>query len=170
MRNETAQKRGSMNTLIYKRTHKGDPDESGVFGVHDCMGPVRHWNFDAVIGVGGSRPWPGHEEIANRINWIGISPDKTKTRNRRGPLVTFGRFVLYDEKNGNGPKLKTLAPKLYKYMFEDQHVRVVMSRSLTRKVQEEITQILKLAKKHKRRRRALSETILIKSKCCGKGR
>ena len=31
-----------MRTLIYKRTHSGDPDPtSGRFGVRDCMGKVR---------------------------------------------------------------------------------------------------------------------------------
>lgn len=160
-----------MNTLIYKRTHKGDPDNrTEAFGVHDCMGPVRRWNFDAAIGVGGSRPWAGHEEIANRINWIGINPDKTKARKPkwRGPYVRFERFVLYDKTRGNGPKLKTLAPKLFKYMFEDKHVRVVMSRSLTSEMQEEITKILRLAKKHKKTRRPLSETVLPNNKCCGR--
>ncbi len=40
-----------MRTLIYKRTHSGDPDpETGVFGNHDCMGRVKDWQFDAVIG------------------------------------------------------------------------------------------------------------------------
>jgi hypothetical protein len=156
-----------MNTLIYKRTHRGDPDKSGVFGIHDCMGPVRRWNFDSVVGVGGSRPWPGHEGIANRINWIGITPDKTKSRNRewRGPRVRFERFVLYDEK---GPQLKRLAPKLFKYMYEDRHVRLVTSKSLTGKMQEEIKKILRLAKKHRGTKPFRSHTVLAKYKCCGR--
>lgn len=156
-----------MNTLIYKRTHRGDPDKSGVFGVGDCMGRVRRWSFDAVIGVGGKRPWPRDKEIANRINWIGISPNKTNAANPtwKGPLVRFERFVIYDEK---GPKLKRLAPKLFKYMFEDRHVRVVMSRSLGGKMQQEITRILRLAKKHKRTGTFLSGTFLTKNKCCGR--
>ena len=156
-----------MNTLIYKRTHKGDPDgKSRTFGIHECMGPVRRWNFDSVIGVGGSCPWPCHEGIANRINWIGIEPHKTKSRNRkwRGPLVRFERFVLYDDK---GPQLKRLAPKLFKYMYEDRHVRLVTSQSLTGKMQEEIKRILRLAKKQKRTRSFLSDTIVAKTKRCG---
>jgi hypothetical protein len=164
-----APKRGCMNTLIYKRTHKGDPDDkTRAFGVHDCMGSVRRWNFDAVIGVGGSHPWRGHEDIANKINWIGINPAKTKARKSqwRGPYVRFERFVLYD---GNGPKLKTRAPKLFRYMFEDKHVRVVMSRSLASEMQGEITKILRLAKKQKTRQ-PLSETGLPNNQCCGKKR
>ena len=156
-----------MNALIYKRTHRGDPDKSGVFGRRDCMGRVRRWNFDAVIGVGGKSPWPRHEEIANRINWIGINPNKTKAANPtwKGPIVRFERFVLYDEK---GPRLKRLAPKLFKYMFEDKHVRAVMSRSLAGEMQEEITRILRLAKKHKTTRPFVSDTVLTKDKCCGR--
>ena len=42
-----------MRTLVYLRTHNGDPDEEDVFGIHDCMGQVRSWRFEAVIGVGG---------------------------------------------------------------------------------------------------------------------
>lgn len=47
-----------MRTLIYKRTHPGDPDETGRFGIHDCMGKVRSWQFDAVVGEGGIGPEP----------------------------------------------------------------------------------------------------------------
>jgi hypothetical protein len=68
----------TLNTLIYKRTHIGDPDESGIFGVHDCMGQVRRWPFDAVIGVGGKNPWKDHKGIAYKINWIGLRPRKTE--------------------------------------------------------------------------------------------
>jgi len=42
-----------MRILIYKRTHTGDPDLKGRFGIHDCMGRVRDYDYDAVIGVGG---------------------------------------------------------------------------------------------------------------------
>lgn len=135
-----------MNTLIFKRTHSGDPNTRGVFGVHDCMGQVRRWNFDAVIGVGGKRPWPDHKNIAYRINWIGINPTKKEASKRgwRGPYVTFGRFVLYNE---TGPELKKVAPKLFKYMFEDKDVRAVMSESHSRGMQQEIARILRMAKK-----------------------
>ena len=134
---------GGLNTLIYKRTHRGDPDKSGTFGVHDCMGQARNWNFDAVIGVGGKSPWVGHENIALKINWIGIEANKTEA-GKRGPLVSFKHFCLYDEK---GPALKTLAPKVFKYMFDEQNIRAVLSRSLPSDMQVEITRILELAKK-----------------------
>src|ERR1019366_6118854 len=75
-----------MNTLVYKRTHTGDPDIAGVFGIHDCMGRVRRWGFEAVIGVGGKSPDPGDEDIALKINWIGINPNKTEFGDR-GPRV-----------------------------------------------------------------------------------
>jgi hypothetical protein len=29
-----------VRVLVYKRTHNGDPDQFGCFGVHDCMGEV----------------------------------------------------------------------------------------------------------------------------------
>ncbi len=61
-------------TLVYKRTHRGDPDDRQIFGIADCMGQVRGYNFDSVIGVGGSSPDPGHEDIAGRVTWIGLNP------------------------------------------------------------------------------------------------
>ena len=131
-----------MNTLIYKRTHTGDPNNLGIFGINDCMGQIRCWSFDAVIGVGGKSPRHGHEDIALKINWIGINPRKTVEPGLRGPCVEFECFVLLDE---TGPDLRTLAPNLFRYMFEDQHVRVVMSRSLPNQMQEEVTRILGLA-------------------------
>jgi hypothetical protein len=61
-----------MRTLIYKRTHTGDPDpETGVFGNNDCMGEVRCWDFDAVIGIGGIGEEPrryGHSRQTN-VDW-----------------------------------------------------------------------------------------------------
>ena len=62
--------------LIYKRTHSGDPDEAGQFGINDCMGQVRRWNFDAVIGVGGVGAKARSLGIDERVNWIGIGPHK----------------------------------------------------------------------------------------------
>ena len=48
-----------MATLVYKMTHKGDPDsELGFWGVEDCMGQVRGYGFDAVIGIGGMTAEP----------------------------------------------------------------------------------------------------------------
>jgi hypothetical protein len=156
-----------MNTLIYKRTHTGDPDKSGIFGIHDCMGRVRCWNFDAVIGVGGKSPLHGHEGIAFKITWIGINPRKIEGDSEvvlRGPLLGFEYFVLWDE---NGKDLKKLAPHLFRYIFEDQQVRVVMSRSLpSREMQEEVTNILKLAKNHKSTTsRVFGKNISTKHKC-----
>ena len=151
-----------LNTLVYKRTHKGDPDGSRIFGIHDCMGQVRGYRFDAVIGVGGKSPDPGSEDIARKINWIGINPSKSEasspgwlaakrldwSKSFRGPLVTFDRFVFLDEK---GPDFKKFAPKLFRHMFEDQHVRFVMSRSLPSEMQEEVQNILKWAENHQPR-------------------
>jgi len=130
-----------LNTLVYKRTHRGDPDESGVFGIHDCMGRVRRWAFEAAVGVGGKKPDRGHEDIANKINWIGIRPFK-KEAGGKGPRVEFEHFLLLEE---DGPHIRDLAPKLYRHMFEDQHVRAVLSRSLPREMQDEIRGILRLA-------------------------
>lgn len=63
-------------TLVYKRTHNGDPDREGDFGAYDCMGQVRGYEFDAVIGIGGLGLEAEAWGIAGRVNWIGIGPQK----------------------------------------------------------------------------------------------
>ena len=85
-----------MRVLIYKRTHIGDPNEAGVFGIHDCMGSVRRRNFDAVIGLGGIGTKPQLHGIAGKINWIGIGARKIPSRNFGliKPNVVFDHFVL----------------------------------------------------------------------------
>jgi hypothetical protein len=57
-----------MKTLVYKRTHNGDPDVEGRFGIHDCMGQVRGYGFEAVIGVGGVGDEPEAWGIAGKLN------------------------------------------------------------------------------------------------------
>ena len=138
--------------LIYKRTHRGDPGSDGIFGIHDCMGKVRDREYDAVIGVGGVRPWKGEEGIACKVNWIGIAPTKHKG-DGRGSLVAFDKYVLFDDK---GPLLKELAPNLYNYMYVDAHRRLIMSPLLSEVLQKEIRVILKLAGKSPPSRGVLS--------------
>ena len=74
--------------LIYKRTHKNDPRENGIFGIEDCMKRVRDWQFDTVIGIGGKYPWKEDIEIAKKINWIGINAAKRKSIYKHS-VVTF---------------------------------------------------------------------------------
>lgn len=111
-------------TLIYKMTHTGDPDpETGVFGNMDCMGQVRGWSFDAVIGVGGT----GHEARRNGIDrklvWIGIGPHRRQMAGRRGPLVTFDHFRFLHDGEKERP-LDTEAPALARRIY-DRNVRQV---------------------------------------------
>lgn len=107
---------GPMRALIYRRTHEGDPDQTtGVFGNHDCMGRVRAWNFTAVVGIGGIRPWPEYKHIARKLTWIGIGPRKTGDPQR--PKVTFKHFkYFYGE---DQELLKEIAPMLARHMYEE---------------------------------------------------
>ena len=57
-----------MRVLVYKRTHNGDPDRYGSFGLHDCMRGIRDRGFDAVIGVGDSGSEAQANEIAGQVN------------------------------------------------------------------------------------------------------
>lgn len=84
-----------MKVLIYKRTHKGDPDLDGVFGTQDCMGRIRNWNYDAVIGIGGIAPWKKDVDIKCKINWIGLGPKKIAST-ERGNMIAFAHFELYE--------------------------------------------------------------------------
>jgi hypothetical protein len=106
-----------MRILIYKRTHIGDPDAKRQFGNQGCMGRVRGFAFDAVIGVGGISGWPTQEGIAKRINWVGRRPQKTVNPiDPRGPLVSFRSkdFRLFEHQ---GPLLEDISPLLAKKVF-----------------------------------------------------
>lgn len=129
-----------MRTLIYKRTHPGDPDRSGEFGVYDCMGRVRSWSFDAVIGVGGMGSEPRSYRLDGKVNWIGIGAHKRHTPNARGPLVTFDHFRFYGDR---GPDFERLAPVLAQRMYS-RNVRLLMA--LSSEERAEVSRILALAK------------------------
>lgn len=106
-----------MRILIYKRTHAGDPDRKRQFGNQGCMGRVRGFAFDAVIGVGGISGWPKQEGIAKKINWVGRRPQKTANPiDPRGPLVSFRPrdFRLFEHQ---GPLLEDESPLLAKKVF-----------------------------------------------------
>jgi len=126
-------------TLIYKRTHRGDPDDQAIFGVKDCMGKVRGWNFDSVIGVGGSKPDVGHEEIAQKVTWIGLGP-KIIGKTSRGPVLHFNWFRRYDE---IGPLLEERAPRLFAHMFIDRHVRALLSQNLCAIERKEVEDLIR---------------------------
>ena len=104
-----------MRILTYKRTHTGDPNTAGTFGINDCMGSVRSLLYDAVIGVGGIGAEPRDYKIDGKITWVGIYPTKRPGGWRRGPLVNFQRFVLFD---AGGPVLSTFAPALSKRLYQ----------------------------------------------------
>jgi hypothetical protein len=125
--------------LVYKRTHKGDPDSSGCFGAEDCMGKVRGYDFDAVIGVGGISRMPTAQGIGGKVNWIGIGSRKGLIEGR-GPLVTFDHFVLYEEK---GQDFRKMAPTLARRMYS-KNARVLFNFSEAE--QAEVDRLLRLAK------------------------
>lgn len=131
-----------MKVLIYKRTHKGDPDTNGIFGNQDCMGRIRNWDFDAVIGIGGKSPWKEDIDIKYKINWIGLGPKKVES-DKRGPAVVFENFALFEEK---GKDIQHNYPHLFSYMYQSRK-RFDMSAVLPQNVLEEVMQILESAKR-----------------------
>ena len=138
-----------MKILVYRRTHIGDPNhETQTFGIADCMGSVRNWTYDAVIGIGGTKPDRGHEGIKEKITWVGITPiflkfDDQKCKNFRGKLVSFETFKVWDE---NGMPVEGNYPKLYKYMFEDRKIpRAALN--FPKDIRAELLDILEMTKK-----------------------
>lgn len=127
-----------MRVLIYKRTHKGDPNSDGIFGHHDCMGRIRNWNYDAVIGIGGKSPWIEDIDIKHKINWVGLNPKKIKSKNQRGDKVVFGHFALFE---GNGACIDEQYPNLFLYMYGSRK-RFDMAKELPPKVFTEVKSIL----------------------------
>jgi hypothetical protein len=125
-------------TLVYKRTHNGDPDRAGRFGAFDCMGAVRAREYDAVIGVGGIGDEPRRHGIAARVNWIGIGPHKEQGTGR-GPTVTFDHFRWFGK---DGRRLVDIAPALADHIY-GRNVRSLMT--FTQREAREVRAILALA-------------------------
>lgn len=132
-----------MVTLIYKMTHKGDPDSDlGCWGVEDCMGQVRSFKYDAVIGIGGHSWWTNQTSRAGEIIWIGLGPQKKSVQGKRGPEVRFAHFRYFAE---GEMMLNEIAPKLDKAMHKCRFKLYGFSQT----EQQEIERILELAKKSK---------------------
>lgn len=104
-----------MRILTYKRTHVGDPDSLGRFGINDCMGRIRGFQYDAVIGIGGVGHEPKIAGIDKRINWVGIDPKRIPNINADlEDIIQFGHFILLE---GAGPPVQILAPNLARRMY-----------------------------------------------------
>lgn len=103
------------------------------------MGTVRSIRFDAVIGVGGIGTEAKSQGISGKLNWIGIGPHKRWRPDRRGPLLCFDHFLLFDEA---GLDFRQLAPNLAKRIYS-KNVRLAVTFSNVE--EREVERILKLA-------------------------
>ena len=129
-----------MATLVYKMTHKGDPDSDlGWWGVKDCMGQVRSFPFGAVIGIGGRSWWKNQISRVGEIVWVGLEPDKMPIRGKR-PKVRFAHFRYFCE---GELLLSKIARELDKAM---QSCRFKLY-DFSRVEEQEIEKILALARK-----------------------
>lgn len=129
-----------MATLVYKMTHRGDPNpELGWWGVADCMGQVRGFAFDAVIGIGGRSWWTNETNRTGEVVWIGLGPEVVDQENR-GPVLRFANFRYFGE---GEQMLSEIAPKLDKSM-QSRRFRLY---GFSRIEEQEIQRILKLARK-----------------------
>lgn len=126
--------------LIYKRTHKHDPDYRGIFGNQNCMKSIRNWNYDAVIGIGGKSAWKEDRDIRLKINWIGLEPKKVFCHKWNNSIVVFEHFALFEEK---GENIEEHYPYLYDYMYERGNLkRFDMSSHNDTEVYKEVKAIL----------------------------
>lgn len=131
-----------MKILVYKRTHPGDPDESGVFGVEDCMGRVRDYDYDAIIGIGGIGAEARSHGLDGRLNWVGIGPTRMPRRaGERGGRVKFKHFVLLESAGG---QLMHGFPLLARRMYEG---RARYMKTFGEAETKEIKQLLAWAKR-----------------------
>ena len=130
-----------MRVLVYKRTHIGDPDENGWFGVSDCMGAVRKRDFDAVVGVGGIGSEPRSHGIDRKLNWIGIGPHIGR-KNNRAPMLRFDHFHYFGT---SGDLFSSWAPRLARRMYW-RGARHLMSDSMNDLERKEIEAIVRLAR------------------------
>ncbi len=127
-----------MSTLVYKMTHPGDPDpDLGCWGVPecDCMGSVREWDYDSVIGIAG-RTWTGR---VGEIVWVGIGPHWTTVERLVAGQVTFDHFRYFEE---GEQMLDEIAPHLAARM---ENVRRMLH-GFTNIEEEEIDDVLDLAR------------------------
>jgi len=132
-----------MRVFIYKRTHVGDPDEGGRFGIHDCMKRLRNCHFDAVIGIGGICSQAIAEGISGKINWIGIGPRRKAAKGRRGSVILFDNFVLYED---TGREFDGIAPTLAARLYTRKSPRFLFSDDFNDTEKAEVERVLKLAK------------------------
>lgn len=107
--------------LVYKRTHVGDPDEHGRFGIEDCMHSVRRWRFDGVIGMGGIAPWKQDRNIARKVNWVGRFPQRIPNPFQTTPHPLL-KFASKDVKvmEEHGPLLADVNPRFAKKFYDSR--------------------------------------------------
>lgn len=154
-----------MRILIYKRTHPGDPNLAGEFGINDCMGQIREFNFDAVIGVGGKGAEPQQYGISHKINWVGIGkvPHKNRLNHNRAKSFTFTYFLLLENQ---GPKLQEFAPQLAKRLYSKNARFVFQDLSVEEK--KEAENILEWSKNQKSILNSEYKSILKDIQCSNK--
>jgi len=160
-----------MRTLIYKRTHTGDPDpKAGVFGNHDCMKSIRDRKFDAVIGIGGIGQEPKNWGIDGRLNWIGIDPSSHGRHPKSGSRrLIFSHFLYL---GADGPLLQGKYPALAAHMYNTNRRSIMHSPSPARaRLDREVNKILRLAEAAPRsNRRAKQASRTNSGKCPPKSR
>lgn len=87
-----------------------------MFGTQDCMGRVRTFSYDVVVGIGGIGAEPRSHSIDRRLNWIGIGPILGPDHANRGhPTFTFRHFVLHEH---SGAYFDTHCPRLAEAMCD----------------------------------------------------
>ena len=152
------------SVLVYKRTHPGDPDLTGVFGVEDCMGRVRWVEADVVIGIGGIGPEARSYGIDGRLSWIGIGARRENVPadwiGWRGPLVTFKLFRLWEE---TGPLLSKVAPALFKRFCNSKAPRYATE--FSKPEERDIKRLIAMARRKSSTKTSMTSSQKTQGKC-----
>lgn len=120
--------------LVYKMTHEGDPnDDDQIWGETNCMGVVRTFGFDIVIGIGGHGYRPEKEGIAGRVVWVGRKPKRINSTWDQ-PVIHFEAMQYF---GSSGPFLSELAPNLAQAMSKAR-----FKMNFTKEVHKDVMRVL----------------------------
>ncbi len=111
-----------MRTLIYKRTRPAILMPRGVSAFTTAWAKSGSGTSKLSLEWVASALKPSAARVGRKVNWIGIRPRKRTAAGKRGPVVTFDHFHLFES---DGPSFQELAPQLAHRMYS-KNVRVVM--------------------------------------------
>jgi hypothetical protein len=134
----------TLGTFVYKRTHNDDPGDGGCFGIFCCMGKMRSWPFEAVIGVGATGKEAETEGIAGKVNWIGIGRKPIGMARDGHPIWAFKQFKQFSKEEA--PDFRHVAPILAKRLYDARYPPRFVMDKINDDERREISKVLRMAR------------------------